>query len=525
MDIIEKALSNNLHLWAEKKYKEQTWSELKKISLGKNVFAFGVGGALDYFFRNCSSQIRITGVIDNDAQKYGQKLGWYCAEAWNTEYEDMLIQGPEILNNYLQSDLVVLVTNVNYYRQIVEQLEGMDITHIYIMLIMEYNSRKTSGWTEDFQKIVKNYSEECGKYPVVKNKIVMSYGEYGGHIKYITKHLLKRSDNLDIVWLVYHEKTDIPEGVRPVPKKNWKRYVYEMETAGIWIFDVTVEPFIIKRPEQIYIQTKHCSSITLKKFYLDDKSSCTSDEIAEWIKQNGRMMDYIFTGSKFDEDSCRSGFAFGGTTVRVGSARSDILFDKGVKEKVYDMFKIPLNNHIALYVPTYRDKEFRQNKGMSIPVDFEKLLNAFEHRFGGTWNILIRLHPRMSFEKSNIKESEKIINACLYPDSEELVAAADLMITDYSSIMFEGAFVKKPVFLYAYDRKEFIDGERELLLDYNSLPFPISENNEQLIENIIEFDEDKYKRKVDNFLAEYEVREDGHASERAAEFILNLIKS
>jgi CDP-glycerol glycerophosphotransferase (TagB/SpsB family) len=89
--------------------------------------------------------------------------------------------------------------------------------------------------------------------------------------------------------------------------------------------------------------------------------------------------------------------------------------------------------------------------------------------------------------------------------------------------MFEPAFVKKPVFLFATDRKEYIDKEYDLLIDYDTLPFPIAESNEELARNIENFNQAEYEKKLDAFMEKYGVHEDGHASERAAEFISGLI--
>ena len=113
---------------------------------------------------------------------------------------------------------------------------------------------------------------------------------------------------MDLVWIVKKMTAEVPDGVRKVYLGNRKRYIYEMETAQIWIFNMPVPYYIIKRPEQIYIQTKHWASITLKKFYLDIKTMAgTLDNIAYW-KQDSRKMDYIITGSDFDTESSRRGF-------------------------------------------------------------------------------------------------------------------------------------------------------------------------------------------------------------------------
>lgn len=525
MDLISRALQKNLHLCGDINLEQQTWEQFEIQRVNKKVFVFGTGSALDYYLRNCCDHIKIAGVLDNDKKKQGQRLGWYCVEAFQTEYEDITIQSPDILEEYPPSEITILITSIQYYNQIIEQLKNAGIASYFVLLMMEANARKNLiSKEEDFIQIRNDYTQYCCSKRIMPNKIVMSYGEYGGHAKYITKQILKRRKDLDIVWLVYDSQTAAPDGVRLVPERNWKRYTYEMETAKIWLFDITVHNHIVKRQGQIYIQAKHWSSITLKKFYLDDKSSFTSPEEVSRMKHNGEMMDYLLSGSDFDEDSCRSGFAFNGKAIRVGSSRSDILFDETIKEKIYHRFGLDIDAHIMLYAPTYRDTEYRESKSMSISLDINMLLDVLYNKFGGEWYVFVRLHPWLDFTKCGMEESERIVNAGNYPDSEELVAASDMMITDYSSIMFEEAFVKRPVFLYAPDKDEYIDGERGLLLDYNSLPFPIAETNDKLVQIIMDFDRQKYEEDVTSFLDRYGVHEDGHASERAAKFILDLLE-
>lgn len=523
MDVIGRAIKKGMHVCEDMVLQKQTWEEFELHTNRKLLFLFGVGGGLDYFFRSNHCFENIEGIIDNDTQKQSKKLGWYCAEAYQTQYSDLLIQSPKVLEGYDKDSVIVLVTSTVYYQSMIDQLRKLGISQCYSMLLMEVNARKENAKEEDFLKIQRDYIDWCCNQKIENNKIVMSYGEYGGHAKYITRELLKRRHDLDIVWLVYHEDVEAPEGVRLVPEKNWKWYAYEMETAHIWLFDITVQEFIVKRKGQIYIQTKHWSSITLKKFYLDDKSSCNSPEMERWIKYNGRMMDYLFSGSEIDEESCRSGFAFEGQNVRIGSPRSDVLFEKGIKDKVYKYYNISPEAHILLYVPTYRTEEFQKNKSMTVELEFDRLLDTVRQRYSGEWFLLVRLHPWVNFEKSHLKESHWIKNAGTYPDSEELVAACDIMITDYSSIMFEASFVKKPLFLFAPDREKYIDGERGLLLDYDSLPFPTATTNIDLANCIMDFDRKKYEKDITCFLDKFDVHEDGHASERAADFIESFI--
>ena len=156
-------------------------------------------------------------------------------------------------------------------------------------------------------------------------------------------------------------------------------------------------------------------------------------------------------------------------------------------------------------------------------LNIKMLREAVTETYGGEWVILFRMHPVVSKENRERIENDFVIDVGDYQDSQELVAATDVVITDYSSIMFEPAYIHKPVFLFAPDRKEYINHERRLLIDYDTLPFPIAESNDRLCEAVRNFDQQEYDRKLDDFFEAYGIHEDGHASERAAKFILELI--
>ena len=118
-----------------------------------------------------------------------------------------------------------------------------------------------------------NYAKECAeKYPLQNNKIVFYMRTHISHEKYITEQLLSMHKNLDIVWIVNKINVKVPQGVRIVNEGNWKKYIYEMETAKVWVYGVPNVIGFIKREGQTYIQTKHWGSVTLKKFYLDAPS-------------------------------------------------------------------------------------------------------------------------------------------------------------------------------------------------------------------------------------------------------------
>lgn len=525
MDLIAKVMRDSAHLNISAKFQNQTWSEFQKQKKHKKLFLFGTGQGMDYFLRHCSNHIKIDGVIDNDRKKHGMRLGWYSAEAWHTEYEGLLIQSPNVLSNCAKTDIIILITVVRHYDDILVQLEEMGIDNYYILLMLEMNKRQKGKIEvyQDLKDLKEQYIKDCCQQPVKKNKIVMHIGEYGNHARYITRQLLKIEKDLDIVWIVFGANVDEPQEVRLVLERNWKELIYELETAKIWLFDVQVPDYIVKRSEQIYIQTKHWSSITLKKFGIEDKTYCVSSEIEKMIQKDGNRVDYLFSGSEFDENTCKNGWAIKGKAIRIGSPRSDILFDKSIRDKVRNQFGLQKNTHILLYAPTFRRKDLENNQSMAIKLDLISVMQTMIDRFGGEWVLFVRLHPIINFEKSGLCEQKNIINAGNYAEGVALVAAADVMITDYSSIMFESAYINQPVFLYSPDLNVFIEQERGFLLDYYTLPFPIANSDYELKKCIMEFDRQKYEESVKTFLLKYGVKEDGHASERAAGFIMSLL--
>ncbi len=531
MDIIDYAVQQESYLAEKGEIKKQTWTDFGCAIRGKKLFLFGTGAGAEYFFKKYKNKYCVAGILDNDDRWHGFAAGDILIEAFESVNEQVKVMPVSVLDSYKKEEVLVLITSTKYYKEMGKQLLDMGVTEYYVLLMMEANQRKLHPEVSedvDLNTEMKEYVDACCKRPIQRNKIVFkSFDTYSDHGKYITEQLLKRSKKLDIVWILKDLQEKVPEGVRTVWTGNWKKYTFEMETAQIWVINTLMPPNIIKRQSQIYIHTKHWASITLKKFYLDASTITDVPEDVERWRYNGRCMDYVLTGSRFDTESFRRGFGFKKEAVQVGSPRTDAMFRmEECRQKVIANYNLKESNKILLYAPTYRYNKERTRRheaeARNIGLDYGLIRNALKAKFGGEWDILLRLHPSVAKESAKFAESRHVVDVSAYPDSEELASACDIMVSDYSSIMFEPAFVKKPVFLFATDKAEYIDHEYDLLLDYEALPFPIAESNEELVNRIMDFELSKYESQVTSFLDKYGVREDGHASERASEFILGL---
>ena len=188
-------------------------------------------------------------------------------------------------------------------------------------------------------------------------------------------------------------------------------------------------------------------------------------------------------------------------------------------------YHLPKDAQIMLYAPTFRGGSQSKNRSVNTEeatVDFTRLIPALEKRFGGVWYIFLRLHPQLAAKMEGLKvgvASDRLIDVSQRPDMNEIIAGADAFLTDYSSAIFEGAMIGQPGFIYADDLEEYVADRGDLFFDMYKLPFPVALNNDELMENILKFDDESYKKKLAVFMEEVGIFEDGKASERVVDLI------
>lgn len=360
--------------------------------------------------------------------------------------------------------------------------------------------------------------------PIQNNKIVLRhhFGSYACNVKYITEEILKQNLPYDLVWVVNMHilkfLKDFPPNVRLVMTHTPEAYK-EYASAKIWIDSERRNTFIhkglFKRNGQIYIQTFH-GSLGIKKTAPDRKDIPQS--ALKNSKADAAQIDYLISNGSYTSDFFRRIFWNNGKILETGHPRNDIFFkdSSAIKEKVYKELNIPSNKKIILYAPT-----LREDRDLSYyNLDFEKLTETISKKFNGDYVILLRLHPLiLSLKDQYMQEFHNIVDATDYSDMQELLVSSDIVITDYSSCIYDFMLSYKPGFIFATDRKKYENG-RGLYYPLSATPFPVAENNEELIKNIENFDYEKYKKDVKEFLDGKGCIDDGHASER----VVNLIK-
>lgn len=375
------------------------------------------------------------------------------------------------------------------------------------------------------------YKKFCQHLEIDKNKIVFcnfNGNGYGCNPKYIAREIIKRKLPYKLVWLTNDIKTErknFPSEIELIGYGT-KDGLKELATAKIWIDNQRKNYFIKKglqkKEGQIFIQTWH-GALGIKK--LDaDVIAFTSEDNQDWVKRaiyDSSTWDYLLTNSSFENKIFPHALWFNNELKEFGHPRNDIFFENSniYNEKIKKYYGIPQEKKIVLYVPSFRD-----NGNISCyKPDYNNLLKSLTEKFDGEWICITRLHPRTKkFDEKIIPKNKNIIDGTFYPDIQELLVSADVVITDYSSCIFDFMLSRKPAFIFAPDIENF-DQERGFYYPLTSTPFPVAQNSEELSKNILDFDYETYKQKVEKFLNDKGCIEDGHASERVVDLIETLM--
>lgn len=166
---------------------------------------------------------------------------------------------------------------------------------------------------------------------------------------------------------------------------------------------------------------------------------------------------------------------------------------------------------------------FRNNDDADIfDLDHSRFLDALQERFGGEWVLLNRYHMKTKRAKKGfgkvMAEDERLLSATAYPDIQELMVAADVGVTDYSSWICDFMLTGRPAFLYTPDLKDY-DQERGFYYPLSDTPFPIAESNDEMEANVLAFDQNAYDTKNRQFLEDRGCKEQGTAAKEIVEII------
>ncbi|MDD6610927.1 MAG: CDP-glycerol glycerophosphotransferase family protein [Clostridiales bacterium] len=362
--------------------------------------------------------------------------------------------------------------------------------------------------------------------PVQKNKVVFTsfYGRGASdNPKAIVDELAKRSEQLDIVWLAKDTAhAGVPEGVRVVPYDT-PAAIREMSTAKVWV-DNCRKGARNKKKGQYYMQTWH--GFALKRIERDVADKLNTPEnaaYAEYAKRDSAQIDAIISNSTFMTKIYQESFWYHGPVLEYGSPRNDLLVHPSAdaRKTIAKALHLPEDCRYIMYAPTFRADHSLD----AYNLDYHAACHACEQRFGGKWIMLVRLHPGVMQLAKDLKfDNQVTFDATAFDDMQLLLSACDAVITDYSSLMFDFALTRRPCFQFATDIDAY-KTDRNFYFPIDETPFPLAKSNAEMVQHILDFDDAAYQKDWDAFYEKMGFCEDGQATQRCVQWILDKVKT
>jgi CDP-glycerol glycerophosphotransferase len=344
-------------------------------------------------------------------------------------------------------------------------------------------------------------------------------GLYADNPRALYEALTARAgDSIDSTWICTPAtQGNFPPGVRTV-LFGTAECVAALESADLVVGNDCISLDWTKKPGATYLQTWH--GTPLKHIHHDvrpvrpgwlDKAD---RDVARW--------DLLLSPNAVSAPRLAGAFGFRGPVHTTGYPRNDVLSSprrEEVRAATRTRLGIPDGRTAVLYTPTWRDDLVFDDDApdFELPID----LDDFTERLGDDHVLLLRLHSMVK-DRFRPRPGQAVVDVSTVADSAELYLAADVMVTDYSSSMFDFAVTGKPMIFFVYDLEHYRDELRGFYDDLTEIaPGPLVRSSPELVDAIADADRaaGEYAAAYNRFQQTFCGLEDGHATERVLDLL------
>jgi CDP-glycerol glycerophosphotransferase len=345
------------------------------------------------------------------------------------------------------------------------------------------------------------------------------HGRFSDNPRALYEHLA-HDEGMDHVWLADAAHRDaFPPGVVTVDVDGPEAAVV-LEAADLVVANTHTEVEWDKRAGTTYVQTWH--GTPLKRIHRDvlwapeGRLDRLDVDVAKW--------DLLLSPNAASTPRLRQAFRYDGEVLESGYPRNDVLSSPRAAEvgaAVRRGLGIDPAATVVLYTPTWRDDEVFSDGEAEVPLPD---LGAVVDRLGSGTVLLVRAHNLVT-ARARVAAGDRVHDVSGHPDVRDLYCAADVLVTDYSSTMFDFAITGRPIVLFTYDLERFRSSVRGFYFDLEEIaPGPMVNTADELAAAL----EDpaawrpEYAERYRAFRETFAGLEDGHATERVLARIRDL---
>jgi CDP-glycerol glycerophosphotransferase len=327
----------------------------------------------------------------------------------------------------------------------------------------------------------------------------------------IAEELRRRGDDREHLWAVTDWSVPVPEGGTGVLRGTQEYYEALARSKYLISNDDMQAPFG-KRDGQVYLQTWHGTPLKRIGFDISNPQFISGTAYFDHLAKDIAQWDLLLSPNPFSTPIMRRAFRYDGEICEYGYPRNDLLSRDDtakVAARVRARLGLPDGKRVVLYAPTWRDNQVYAN-GRRYRFDMRLDLERARRELGQDHVFLIRGHHHMADDVPAGMRADFAINVTAYPDITELFLVSDVLVTDYSSAMFDYAVTGRPMVFFTYDLAEYRDSlEAEA-------PGPLLDSSAGVIEAVKDIDSVavSYRDAYQRFAARFSSLEDGKAAAR-----------
>jgi CDP-glycerol glycerophosphotransferase len=334
----------------------------------------------------------------------------------------------------------------------------------------------------------------------------------------IAAELRRRGDDREHVWVVTDYSADVPPG-SSVVLSGTEEYFEALARCRYIVSNDDMQPEFRKRDGQVYLQTWHGTPLKKIGFDIGKPQFASGSAYFDHLAGDVAKWDLLLSQNPFSTPILRRAFRFGGEICEYGYPRNDAL-SRGREgaAQLRERLSIPDGKRVLLYAPTWRDNQFYASGRyrFDLRLDLDRAARAL----GRDHVLLIRGHHQLANDVHAGAEGGFARNVTAYPDITDLFAIADVLITDYSSVMFDFAVTGRPMLFFTYDLATYRDKLRGFYFDFEAeAPGPLLATSEEVLAALADGDGAAagYRDSYQAFAAKYCPLDDGKAAARVCD--------
>jgi CDP-glycerol glycerophosphotransferase (TagB/SpsB family) len=363
-----------------------------------------------------------------------------------------------------------------------------------------------------------------GLLPAKKNLVVFESflgKQYSCNPRAIYEYMKKNHSDYEMYWSIDPRHSHIfkDKGLNTLIRFSIP-WLFKMARAKYWVSNSRLPIWIPKPAHTVYLQTWH--GTPLKRLAADMEEVHMPGTNTEQYKQNflneSSRWDYLISPNRYSSEIFARAFGFNKDMIESGYPRNDYLHNHNNPETIAEIktrLNLPDDKQVILYAPTWRDNEFYDRGKYKFNLKLE--LDKMQERLGSDYVILLRMHYLIAENLDLTTYSGFAYDVSHHTDISELYLISDLLITDYSSVFFDYANLKRPMIFYVYDIENYRDTLRGFYFDFEEkAPGPLAKTTEEVIHHI-QHKEQLVQSNFEEFYEKFCYLESGDSSKRVVE--------